>query len=170
MKFLKLLVGIFVAVLGLIAVAFFAAVILMPSERNFANEVEINAPPEKIWNVILDKERYTEWQTAINKVEKIDERNWIEHPKDAPEPIKFTIAKDARPETMEFHYTMGDSFNGHWKGEMTPTTAGVKLRTTDSYKVEGAIAKVFVGIFFDINTFAKDWNSKLKARVESLNE
>jgi len=168
MGLLKWLVAIFATLFALLLVAFLAAVMLMPSERNFANEVEISAPAEKVWQVILDKRRYAEWQTAITKVEIVDEKNWSEYPKDVPDPLVFTITGNARPETMEFHYTMGDSFNGHWRGVVTLTATGVKLQTTDSYKVDGSVSKVLIGVFFDIDTFAKDWNSKLKARVESL--
>ncbi|HEX6278644.1 MAG TPA: SRPBCC family protein [Pyrinomonadaceae bacterium] len=168
MRILRWIIGIFAAIVVVLGVAFLVAVIAVPAERTFVNEVEINAPAERVWAVIMDKDRYTEWQTSITKVEKIDEKNWIEHPKDAPEPIRFTLSKDARPESTEFHYTMGDFFEGHWKGDMTPTANGVKLRTTDSYKVNGAVSKVFMSMFFDLDTFAKEWNSKLKARVESL--
>lgn len=170
MRFLKWIIGLLAVVVGVLGATFLAAVIFVPAERSFVNEVEINAPPERIWNVILDKDRYMEWQTSLSKVEVVDDKNWIEFPKDAPDPIKFTLAKDARPETMEFHYMMGDFFEGHWKGDMTPASNGVRLRTTDSYKVNGAVSKILIGMFFDIDTFAKDWNSRLKTRVESLND
>lgn len=169
MRILKWLIGIFAAALVVLGAAFLVAVISVPAERSFVNEVEISAPAEKVWGVILDKARYTEWQTSITRVEMIDEKNWIEYPRDAPEPIRFTIANDSRPQAMEFHYTMGDLFEGHWRGEISPSANGVTLRTTDSYKVDGAVTKVMIGIFFDLDTFAKDWNSKLKARAESLN-
>lgn len=141
---------------------------MIPEKRSFTNEVEIGAPAEKVWEVITDKKSYAEWQTAIAKVEIIDDKTWLEYPKDAPEPLKFSVAKDERPTRMEFHYTMGDSFSGHWKGEITPTATGVRLRTTDSYKVDGWLTKILIGLFFDMDSFAKDWNSKLKARVESF--
>jgi hypothetical protein len=70
---------------------------------------------------------------------------------------------------MDFSYTMGNAMYGHWKGETTPTASGVRLRTTDSYKTDGWLMKMMMGAFFDMNAFAKDWNERLKQRVETLN-
>ena len=63
---------------------------------------------------------------------------------------------------------MGNTMQGRWKGEMTPTANGVRLKTTDSYKTDGWLMKVMLGAFFDLDKFAKDWNNKLKQRAETL--
>lgn len=168
MKFLKWLIGISAAVCLSLVTAFLVAGLLVPAERSFSNEIEIEATAESVWQVITDKSRYTEWQPSIKKVDVIDERNWVENLKDSQEPLRFSLVADRRPESMEFGYSMGDSFHGHWKGEMTSTATGVRLKTTDGYKVDGWITKILIGMFFDLDSFAKDWNSKLKARVESL--
>lgn len=168
MKFLKWLVGIFFAFWLVLGIAFVAAALLMPAERSFTNEVEINAPAERVWQVLTDKTRYAEWQDKIERVEPIDDKHWIEYAKGAPAPLKFSVVTDERPRKMEFHYTMGDSYEGHWTGEITPTAAGVKLKTTDSNHAKDWFTKVFTGLFFDMDSFAKEWNSKLKQRVESV--
>lgn len=163
----KLLIAVAVLVIAVIAVIGIAG-FFIPAERSFENEIAINAPPEKVWQVLTDKGKYTEWQNQLTKVEIIDDANWIEYPTNSPEPLKFRLEKDGRPSDMEFSYTMGDSMHGHWKGEMTTTATGVRLKTIDSYKVEGLLMKILMGVFFDLDTFAKDWNTKLKQRVESL--
>jgi uncharacterized membrane protein len=163
-----------VAFIGILALTFvvglFIAGAMIPGSRSFTNEVEINAPHEQVWVVINDKARYTEWQTLLEKIEIVDDRNWIEYPKNSTEPLKFTLATDERSLKMEFHYTMGKDFAGHWKGEMTPTATGVRLKTTDSYTTNETLTKVLIYAFFDMENFAKDWNSNLKTRVESLNK
>ena len=63
---------------------------------------------------------------------------------------------------------MGDSIQGHWKGEVVPTATGVKLTTVDSYDTKSWLMKIMMGAFFDLDGFAKDWNNKLKLRAESL--
>jgi hypothetical protein len=45
----------------------------------------------------------------------------------------------------------------------------VRLKTVDSYKTDGWLMKMLIGAFFDLDEFAKDWNNKLKQRVETLN-
>lgn len=170
MKVLKTILLVIGAFVLAVVVAFVVAGILIPAGQSFENETEINAPAEKVWEVITDKKRYTEWQTAIDRVEVIDEKIWIEYPKGSPEPLRFSLANDERPQRMEFHYAMGDSFSGHWKGEITPTATGVKLKTSDSYTTKGWLTKIMIYTFFDLGSFAKDWNQKLKTRVEELNK
>lgn len=169
MKVLK----IFLFAIGLLVLILAAAIVIagiaIPAGQSFENEIEINAPAERVWQVITDKSRYTEWQDQLDKVDVIDDKSWVEYPKGSPEPLKFSIASDERPSRMEFHYTMGDSFSGHWKGEITPSPSGVKLKTTDSYSTQGWLTKIMIYAFFDLGSFARDWNARLKTRVESLN-
>lgn len=169
MRFLKWFVVISAGMWAALAVSFIIALIVIPAEKSFTNEVEIAATPEQVWQVIFDKKRYTEWQSAVTKVEVTDEKNWTEYAKDIPDPMHFTVVNDKRPSEAELHFTMGDDFNGHWHGTITPTANGVKLKTVDSYKADGWISKVMIGLFFDLDKFAKDWNGKLKTRVESMN-
>jgi hypothetical protein len=169
MKIVKAVSLVILAFFGLIVLAFVAAGMLIPAEKSFTNSVEINAPATQVWQVLTDKQRYPEWQTKLARVEVIDDRNWIEYPKDAPEPLRFTLAKDERPWAMSFDYKMGDSFSGSWTGRLATTTSGVRLETIDSYAAKGWVTKILMYIFFDFDQFAKDWNTKLKQRVESFN-
>ena len=166
-KILQLAVGLLIV---LTAFCFLAAGLLIPVERSFTNEIEIKASAEKVWQVVTDRDKYTEWQTNLTKVEVIDDKSWIEYPRDSPEPLNFSVGKDDRPGSMAFEYTMGNSFEGTWHGYITKTTSGVHLETRDAYLAKGWITKILVYLFFDFDKFAKDWNGKLKQRVESLNQ
>jgi uncharacterized protein YndB with AHSA1/START domain len=170
MKILKLLLIATALIVLICAGAFIVAGLTLPASQSFENEVEIDASADKVWDVITDKDRYVEWQTQLDKVEIANDKSWTEYPKDSPEPLKFSLGADERPSRMEFHYTMGNSFSGHWKGEIAPTASGVKLKTTDSYSTQGLLTRILIYTFFDMESFAKDWNAKLKARVESLNK
>ena len=143
-----------------------SASLVIPAERSFANEIEISAPAEKVWSVVTARSRYTEWQPKLTRVEVVDENNWVEYPKDSPEPLRFTLVRDERPSRMEFAYKMGDSFDGRWTGDITPTATGVRLKTADSYAAKGTMMKILIGTFFDLDKFAKEWNTQLKERVE----
>jgi|ERR1043166_6325978 hypothetical protein len=161
-----------IAILLLFAVvllAFIAAGVFIPAEQSFTNSVEITAPADKVWQVLTDRSRFPEWQTNLSKVEVVDDRNWMEYPKDAPEPLRFTLAKDDRPSAMSFGYKMGDYFAGEWNGRVTPTATGVRLETVDGYVAKGWVTKILMYIFFDFDKFAKDWDGRLKQRVETLN-
>jgi uncharacterized membrane protein len=169
MKILKIIATAIGLLLVLAIGAFVVAGIALPAEVEFVNEVEINAPAEPVWQVVTDKSKYTEWQTNLARVELVDDKNWIEYPKDFPEPLRFTLVKDERPSSVEIKYTIGDTVEGSWKGSATPTANGIRLRTTDGYKANGWMTKILLRAFFDLDTFAKDWNNKLKARAEKVN-
>lgn len=170
MKILKWLFTALAVLVLAVVIAIFAAAALVPDERSFVNEIDIDAPADKVWAVITDRPRYTEWQTQLDRVEIIDEKSWIEYPKSTPEPLKFCQVSDVRPASMEFEYTMGDSMHGRWRGEITPRPSGVKLKTTDSYHAQGRVTKILMRLFFDFDSFAKEWNGLLKRRVESISE
>ena len=164
-----ILLAVFV-VIALSAAAFIAGGLLIPAEQSFTNEIEIKAPAETVWRVINDRGKYTEWQTNLTRVETIDEWNWIEYPKDSPEPLKFSVGKDDRPRSMAFEYAMGNSFDGTWYGYITPTTSGIRLETHDAYIAKGWVIKILLYFFFDFDKFAKDWNQRLKQRAEGLDK
>jgi uncharacterized membrane protein len=67
--------GILVVVVGLAILGFF-----VPAEREFTNEIDIDAPANQVWHVITDQRRYTEWQTQLERVEMVSEKEWIVEP------------------------------------------------------------------------------------------
>jgi len=168
MTIIKVVSIIILALFGIILVAFIVAGLTIPAERSFTNSIEINRPPDQIRQVLNDRARFAEWQLNLEKVEITDYQNWIEYPKDAPEPLKFHLSKDMGPSEMEFTYTMGNSFEGTWNGRVKTSENGSRLETTDSYKAKNWVTKILLYFFFDLDHFAKDWNGKLKQRVESL--
>jgi hypothetical protein len=168
MRLLKVILLALFAIIVLCGGALIVAGLLIPAERSFANEVEINARAEAVWQVVNDRGKYTEWQPNLTRIEIIDDRNWVEYPKDSPEPLRFSLAKDERPSGMEFNYTMGESFRGKWHGEITETANGVRLKTQDSYSASDWLTKILIAAFFDMDGFAKDWNRRLKQRTENL--
>ena len=60
---------ILVVTLAIVVAGFF-----VPAERSFANEIDINAPADKVWQVLTDKKRYTEWQTQLKP--RVETPDW----------------------------------------------------------------------------------------------
>ena len=86
------------------AIARFVTAAVMPDEPKFVNELDIDAPAEKVWEVMtddLDTRRYAEWQTQLDRVEIIDNSTWIEYPKLEPDPVRFRLVTDERPIGMK---------------------------------------------------------------------
>ena len=168
MRLVRILLLTVMAIVVLLAAVFIAAGLMIPAERNFTNEIEINASADTVWQVVNDRSKYSEWQPNLTRVEIVDHRNWIEYPKDSPETLSFSVVKDERPQRMELEYSMGAAMNGKWRGDLTQSANGVKLRTEDGYVAKGWMTKILIAAFFNMDEFAKDWNNKLKQRAESL--
>jgi len=156
------------SVVGLLIAAFLVSWLLIPAERSFDNQVDIDAPADEVWKVIKDRKGYAEWQSDIDRVDLVSDNAWIEYPRNSPEPLHFTLQEDNSPKHMIVEYAMGDSFSGRWRGEISERNGGVRLTTRDSYSSTGWLTKTMVFIFFDLDKFAKNWNQRLKQRVEDL--
>ena len=168
MRVLKVILLTLDAIIMLCVGAFIGAVIVVPSERSFTNEVYIDAPADVVWNVIDDREQFPDWQPGLKQVDVEDSEHWVEYSVSSPEPLRFSIVDDERPSALTIEYAMGDSFTGNWRGGITPLENGVRLKTRDSYKTQGYFSKVFIAAFFNMDRFAKTWNENLKRRAESL--
>ena len=158
----KLILKGIVILLVVLAVAFAVAAIVIPGEKSFTQETEINASREAVWEVLNDKAKYPEWQDQLTKVEIKDAKNWTEFTQNT-DPIEFTET------SSEENVSLKLSYKGTWTGELRRISPDKTiLRTTDTSEVSSVVMKVMMAMFFDIEDFAKDWNQKLKKRAETL--
>ncbi len=165
MKKLLIILG---AIIVIIAGTFVILGLSLPSEREFIQVTEIDAPADVVWRVLSEREKFPEWQDQLEGVEVVNEKEWIEHTKSGGD-LEFRIKSETDGRSMEIEYSMGDSFKGTWSGELSPRgDSSTLLRTTDRTMVDGWLTKVMISFFFDIEDFAKDWNQKLKKRCESI--
>ena len=167
---LKLILKGFVILLVVAVVAFASAALVVPKKKSFTQETEINVSRETVWKVLNDREKYTEWQDQLTKVEIKDDKHWSETTVDG-QILLFTLVSSEEPTGMRISYNIGENFKGAWSGELRRVAPDKTIiRTTDSTEIDSVIMKVTVAIFFDIEDFAKEWNQKLKKRAESLSD
>ncbi|MCB1023867.1 MAG: SRPBCC family protein, partial [Acidobacteria bacterium] len=117
MKFVKTAAKILLGFIAFLGLVFLIAGLLVPSERAFTQETIINAPPEVVWNVLNDREKYPEWQDKLKSVRNTGENSWTEETKDAGT-IDFQIVRSEKPTSLELRYSMGDWMQGEWSGQL----------------------------------------------------
>ena len=162
------MVGLLVLLIGLLAIGYIVGGLLIPREKTFTQETEINASKETVWRVLNDREKYPEWQDKLEKVEVRDESNWTEVAQDAG-PIEFTVVRKDEPNSLHLKYILGATIKGEWLGELESSAGGKTIiTTTDRSIVESWSTKILMSMFFDIEDFARDWNQKLKKRAEKI--
>ncbi len=167
MSILKKVIIASVALVLVLSLIFIGLGLFLPDEIVVENQIDINASPEEIWQVIEEREKFPEWAPNIEKVVVINENQWKEFPRGSDLPIIFENVKLEKPSRYELKYEMENIMNGEWIGTFEKTSYGTILKTKDKLIHKTWMGKIFMPLFFDIDIFAKEFNQKLKEKVES---
>lgn len=168
MKILKKLALAFSALVLIFGIIFVALGLILPDEILKKNEIAINSKPETVWQVINDREKFGEWAPNLEKVEIIDERKWREFPRGSDRPVIFEKVNAEKFSKYEIKYEMENLMAGEWRGTLEKTGNGTLLTTEDKLIHKSWFGKILMPLFFDLDSFAKEFNEKLKERAEGL--
>jgi carbon monoxide dehydrogenase subunit G len=162
----KLAIGLLLLIVTL-GIVFITLGLFLPDEIIVTKETQINAPPETVWQVMDEQEKYQEWMPNVEKVEVINENKWKEHLKDSEVPIIFETVNLQKPERYELKYQMENLMDGGWVGNLEKTEYGTLLKTEDKITHKSWIGKIMMPLFFNLETFAENFNQQLKKRAEN---
>lgn len=119
--------------------------------RSFRVAVEISAPPERVWPVIRDVERWHEWTASIARITRLDEgplRLWsrarVEQPKLPTNTFVVTAFEENRGFTWETTSAGLRGAGHHW---IEPLDAGRRSRVTLGVDFSGPLAWI-VALFY----------------------
>jgi hypothetical protein len=120
-------------------------------EKEIVTEIEINAPPSRVWQVLTDFEKYASWNPFIKKISGVAARN---------EKLEVHMP-DPRGRTMTFAPTVlvaeknrelrwlgrseGDVFNGEHHFLIEPIDNNNKVHFTQSEKFTGSMVASLEG-------------------------
>ena len=137
-------------------------------------EIDIDAPPEDVWDVLLDFGRYPEWNPFILEVLGTAEpgaklRATLSPPGGRAITVKPTVTEVVAPRTLEWLGRLGfpGLFDGRHRFELHPSPNGTRLVQREVFtgmvvpvfarSLEQRTAKGFVAM-----------NAALKRRVERI--
>jgi ribosome-associated toxin RatA of RatAB toxin-antitoxin module len=119
---------------------------------NFSKTIEIAAPPERVWAVMSDVERWPEWTPSVTSVELLDgkslalgSRARIRQPKLLPAVWKVTEIS-GRSFTWKTGNSLVRVFGRHW---VEPASQG--SRASLSLEFGGLFGWLFGWLFRDLN-------------------
>jgi hypothetical protein len=137
-------------------------------------EIDIGAPPEAVWEVLVDLDRYSDWNPFIVSAEgrpEVGERltNRMQPPGGKGVTFKPTVTVVAPAVTFEWLGRLGlpGIFDGRHRFDLAPSETGGTL-VTHSEQLDGILVR-FLRKSLDTETLAgfEAMNAALKARVEA---
>ena len=120
----------------------------------FATAVEISAPPEQVWAVMSDIERWPEWTDSVTRIERLDpgalavgHRARIRQPRLLPAVWRVTALEAGRGFTWVTRSPGLRATGGHW---VEPAAAGSRAQLT--LRFDGILAGLVARLFGALTT------------------
>ncbi len=137
-------------------------------------EIEIDAPPEQVWSVLTDLDRYAAWNpfiTSASGVVAVGERleNHIEPPGGRAATFKPTVTEVEQAHVFEWlgRPVLPGIFDGRHRFELHPI-AGGRTRFVHTEQFRGLLVRPLLRSFEEPTRAGFEaMNEALKARVEA---
>jgi|EndMetStandDraft_7_1072992.scaffolds.fasta_scaffold50285_2 hypothetical protein len=142
--------------------------------KTLHHEIEIDAPPEQVWSVLLDFDRYPEWNpfvTELRGTPGVGERLRVRLAPPGGRGItlkpRVTEVTPARAFEWLGRLLVPGLFDGRHRFELAPTTAGTRFTQHETFT--GALVPLLARSL-DEHTLAgfEAMNTALAARLEHL--
>ncbi len=99
---------------------------------------------QKVWETVTSLEKY-EWRSDLSKIERIDEKQFVEYTKEGY-PTAFTTIVMKPYERWEF-VMENDNMKGHWIGIFTEQDGKTEIDFTEKVTAKKWFMKPFVKAF-----------------------
>jgi hypothetical protein len=148
---------------------------LISVEKEIVTEIEINAPPSRVWQVLTNFEEYPMWNPFIKKINGIAARNeklevHMPDPRGGTLVIMPTVLVAERDRELRWlGKSDGDTFNGehHFLIEPIENNNDNKVLFTQSEKFSGSMVASLEGwLDTAVKQNFEDMNRALKQRAE----
>ena len=138
---------------------------------DFALTVDIAAPPERVWNIVADVERWPEWTPSVTSVKRYDtgplaigSRARIHQPKLRPADWEVTVLEPGRGFDWVTRSPGLTAIGRHW---IEPVPDG--SRVTIAIELTGVLARPVAWLFRHLNAqYLQLEASGLKSRAEQI--
>ena len=152
-KWLLVVVGVIVAVIGTVTVIGMT----LPEKHIASRSTHVSLPPDSLWGLITDVERYPEWRTDVDSVQKVDgavRLTWREV--SGSDRMTYEATEFESPSHFAAHIAdKGLPFGGTWDYQIQPDSTGSRLTITEHGEVYNPIFR-FVSRYFIGHTATMD--------------
>lgn len=142
--------------------------------RELVTTIAIDAPPERVWEVLTDFDRYAEWNPFMRVVGRANEgaRLTVElHPPEGRETaFRPTVTRSDYGRAFEWvgHLGVPGLFDGEHRFVLEPGADGERTTLTHAKTFRGVLSGVLYGMVgADTEAGFRQMNDALKARAET---
>ena len=137
----------------------------------FRTSVDIAAPPEVVWSVMSDVERWHEWTQSVRSVRlaggrpiRVGSRAWVKQPRFPPAMWKITALEPGQSFTWESGAPGMRVYANH---SLTPAVGGTRVALVLYY--QGFVGRLLARMTQDItNRYLRYEAEGLKTRSEAI--
>lgn len=104
-------------------------------------KITLNSDIKKVWEIVTSLENYN-WRSDLSKIEKINDKQFVEYTKDGYA-TTFTITAKEPCKRYEFDME-NDNMKGHWTGLFTQKGSQTEIEFTEDVTAKKLIMKPFV--------------------------
>lgn len=117
---------------------------------------------QKVWDVVTSLE-HTAWRSNIDRVEIVNETQFIEYTKDGY-PTTFTVTAKENCKRWEFDMENGN-MKGHWIGIFSQEDGQTEIDFTEEVTVKKTIMKLLIKAYLkkQQETYIKDLRKALES-------
>ena len=142
-------------------------------EKEISTEIEINAPPSRVWQILTDFKNYQTWNPFIKKISGIPARNEkleVHMPDPRGGTMVFTpdvLVAERERELRWLGRSEGDVFNGEHRFLIETIENDNKVHFSQSEKFTGSMVASLEGwLDTAVKQNFEDMNRALKQRAE----
>ena len=132
MKWVLIVIGSIVALVALMALigAF------VSRDHRATSTITLRQSPDSVWKVVRDLGNITTWWPAMEKTERLPDRDghevWRQKMSGFDVPIIVMESSPPRRLVTGIDSTAGGAFGGTWTYELTPDSAGTRISVTEA--------------------------------------
>lgn len=160
-------------VAGLAVLILIVAIVaaLLPKAHTASRTARIAMPPDALYTLLADVDRYPTWRTELKSLQRAPDRDgkpaWIEDASGMKIPLHFERME--RPSLLVARIDGSDlAFGGAWTYHIAPAPGGSDLTITENGEVYNVIFRFMSRFVFGhhatMDSFLKNLHSKVAAR------
>lgn len=125
---------------------------LVSRDHRATSTISLRQSPDSVWKVVRDLGNITSWWPAMQKAERLPDRDghevWRQKLSGFDVPIIVLESSPPRRLVTQIDPTAGGAFGGTWTYELTPDSAGTRISVTEAGWISNPIFRFMSRFLF----------------------